>query len=159
MPALISEKNVKLFSKYNVLSEREVHSRYEIYVERYCKDVHTESLVALNMAKTHILPAAYRYQNELATTAASLKSIGKQPHLGSLDKLTENVAALESAIEKLEAAVGHKGGGDLLAHAKHFRDEVIPTMNVVRAIADKIETIVPDDIWPLPSYHEMLFIK
>ena len=102
---------------------------------------------------------SYRYQNELATTAASLKSIGKQPHLGSLDKLTENVAALESAIEKLEAAVGHKGGGDLLAHAKHFRDEVIPTMNVVRAIADKIETIVPDDIWPLPSYHEMLFIK
>ena len=159
LPALISEKNVKLFSKYNVLSEREVHSRYEIYVERYCKDVNTESLVALNMAKTHILPAAYRYQNELATTAASLKSIGKQPHLGSLDKLTENVAALESAIEKLEAAVGHKGGGDLLAHAKHFRDEVIPTMNVVRAIADKIETIVPDDIWPLPSYHEMLFIK
>ncbi len=159
LPALISEKNVKLFSKYNVLSDREVHSRYEIYVERYCKDVNTESLVALNMAKTHILPAAYRYQNELATTAASLKSIGKQPHLGSLDKLTENVAALESAIEKLEAAVGHKGGGDLLAHAKHFRDEVIPTMNVVRAIADKIETIVPDDIWPLPSYHEMLFIK
>ena len=159
LPVLVKEENAALFEKYGVLSPREVHSRYEIYLERYCKDVNTESLVALSMAKTQILPAAYRYQAELAATASALKNIGKTPHLGSLDKLTEAVAQLESAIDKLEAAINHKASGDSLSHAKHFRDEVIPAMNVVRAIADKIETIVPDDIWPLPTYHEMLFIK
>ncbi|MGC3969682.1 MAG: glutamine synthetase III [Pirellulales bacterium] len=159
LPVLMKEENAALFAKYGVLSPRETHSRYEIYVERYCKDVNTESLVALSMAKTQILPAAYRYQKELAATAASLKEIGKTPHLGSLDKLTELVAQFESAIDKLEAAINHKASGDSISHAKHFRDEVIPAMNVVRSIADKVETIVPDDIWPLPTYHEMLFIK
>jgi glutamine synthetase len=159
LPVLMKEENAALFAKYGVLTPRETHSRYEIYVERYCKDVNTESLVALSMAKTQILPAAYRYQKELAATAASLKEIGKTPHLGSLDKLTELVAQFESAIDKLEAAINHKASGDSISHAKHFRDEVIPAMNVVRSIADKVETIVPDDIWPLPTYHEMLFIK
>jgi glutamine synthetase len=159
LPILLKEENAALFNKYGVLSQREVHSRYEIYVERYCKDVNTESLTCLSMARTYILPAAYRYQAELASTAASLKSLGKTPHLGTLDKATEIVAQMESAIDKLEGAINHKASGDSLAHAKHFRDEVIPAMNVVRSIADKLETIVPDDIWPLPTYHEMLFIK
>jgi glutamine synthetase len=159
LPVLLKEENAALFDKYGVLSKREVHSRYEIYVERYCKDVNSESLVALSVARQFILPAAYRYQNELAGTAASLKALGKNPHLGTLDKLTDLVAQLESASEKLEGAINHKSGGDLLSHAKHYRDEVIPAMNVVRSIADKLETVTPDDIWPLPTYHEMLFIK
>jgi glutamine synthetase len=159
LPVLLKEENAALFNKYGVLSPREMHSRYEIYVERYCKDVNSESLVALSVARQFILPAAYRYQNELAGTAASLKALGKNPHLGTLDKVTDLVAQLESASEKLEGAINHKSGGDLLSHAKHYRDEVIPAMNVVRSIADKLETITPDDIWPLPTYHEMLFIK
>jgi len=159
LPVLLKEENAALFDKYGVLSPREIHSRYEIYVERYCKDVNSESLVALSMARQFILPSAYRYQNELAGTAASLKALGKNPHLGTLEKLTDMVAQLESASEKLEGAINHKSGGDLLSHAKHYRDEVIPAMNVVRSIADKLETITPDDIWPLPTYHEMLFIK
>ena len=159
LPVLIKEENAALFEKYAVLSKREVHSRYEIYTERYCKDVNSESLTALNIARQFILPAAYRYQNELAGTAASLKSLGKNPHLGTLDKVTDLVAQLEGAVEKLEGAINHKSGGDLLSHAKHYRDEVIPAMNVVRTIADKLEAISPDDVWPLPTYHEMLFIK
>ena len=87
--SLISEKNIKLFEKYNVLSEREMHSRYEIYVERYCKDVNMESLTALTMAKTEILPAALKYQGELAEIAVDLKALGKNPHTGSLDTLTD----------------------------------------------------------------------
>ena len=159
IPALIDPKNVAVLSKYGVLSSEEVHSRYEIYLERYCKDINSESLVALSIAKTMILPAAFKYQATLAETAVALKTLGKTPHLGTLDKATEYVAQLESAIEKLEAAIEHHSSGDVLAHAKHFRDEVIPAMNVVRAIADKLETIIPDEIWPLPTYHEMLFIK
>ncbi len=79
LPALIAEKNLKLFAKYEVLSEREVHSRYDIYMERYCKDINMESQQALSIAKTQLLPAAYRYQGVLASVAASLKAIGKNP--------------------------------------------------------------------------------
>jgi len=159
LPALIKSKNIEMFAKYGVLSEREVHSRYDIYVERYCKDVNTESLSALNIAKTQILPAAYRYQGELAGIAANLKAIGKSPDLKTLDLLTGLVAELETNIGKLESAIDHHASGDLLSHAKHFEGSVIPAMMAVRQVADKLETIVADDLWPLPTYREMLFIK
>ncbi len=159
LPSLKSAKAIELFGKYDVLSEREIQSRFDIYTERYCKDVNTESLACLNIAKTMILPAAYRYQGELAAVAASLKTIGKNPHLGTLDSLTTLVADLENAIAKLEHALDHKSSGDLLSHAKHYRDEVIPAMVGVRGVADKLEGILADDAWPLPKYSEMLFIK
>jgi glutamine synthetase len=159
LPALIAPKNVAVFSKYGVLSEREVHSRYEIYMERYCKDINSEALCALNMARTMILPSAYRYQGELATTAAALKTLGKNAHLGTLEALTSLVADLEKAVAKLEEAAEHTATGDVAAHAKHYSDAVIPAMMEVRTIADKLESIVADDLWPLPTYREMLFIK
>ncbi len=159
LPSLKSAKAIELFGKYDVLSEREIHSRFDIYTERYCKDVNTESLACLNIAQTLILPAAYRYQGELAAIAASLKTIGKNPHLGTLDTLTALVADLENAIAKLEHSLDHKASGDLLSHAKHYRDSVIPAMAGVRAVADKLEGILADDAWPLPKYSEVLFIK
>jgi glutamine synthetase len=159
LPALLTDKAMALFDKYKVLSNRELHSRYDIYVERYCKDINTEALATANIAKTMVMPAAYRYQGELAAVAASLKTCGKNPHLGTLDTLTDLVAQLESAIAKLEDATEHKSSGDLLSHAKHYRDAVCPAMLEVRKISDKLETIVADDLWPLPTYREMLFIK
>jgi glutamine synthetase len=111
------------------------------------------------MARTMILPAAYRYQGELASTASALKNIGKTPHLGTLDALTQLTGELEKNIDALESAMNHHGGGDLLAEAKHFQSTVIPAMLAVRAVADKLESIVADDLWPLPTYREMLFIK
>ena len=159
LPALLAPKNIAVFSKYGVLSEREVHSRYEIYMERYCKDINTEALCALNMAQTMILPAAYRYQGELASTAASLKAIGMNAHLGTLEALTGLVASLEKTTAKLEKEVEHSAEGDVAAHAKHYNDNVIPAMLEVRSVADKLESIVADDLWPLPTYREMLFIK
>ncbi len=160
LPALLAPKNIEVFEKYGVLSEREVHSRYEIYMEKYCKDINTESLSALNMAKTMILPAAYRYQGELAATAASLKAVlGGDADVGTLKSVTELVAELEKSIASLEAAMGHNGVADVTAEAKHFQAEVIPAMTAVRTVADKLEGIVADDLWPLPTYREMLFIK
>ena len=159
LPALVAAEAIQLFEKYKVLSARELHSRFDIYMERYCKDVNTEALAALNIARTMLLPAAYRYQGELAQVAAQLKALGKTPHLGTLESLTELVAQLEAANDKLEHAIDHKASGDLTAHARHYRDEVIPAMNAVRAICDKLEGLVADDLWPLPSYREMLFIK
>jgi glutamine synthetase len=159
LPVLVTPENSKLFEKYGVLSHREVHSRYDIYMERYCKDVNTESLTALNMARTMILPAAYRYQGELAAVGASLKALGKTPHLGTLETVTDLVSKLEDATGRLELAIEQKDGKDLLAEAKRFRDSVVPAMLAVRQIADKLEGIVADDLWPLPTYREMLFVK
>jgi glutamine synthetase len=160
LPALIAKKNVAMFEKYGVLSEREAHSRYDIYMERYCKDINTESQAALSIAKTMILPAAYRYQGELATTAAALKTaLGGNVDMATLKNVTQLVGELEKNISSLEAASSHHGNGDLLAEAKHFQHDVIPAMKSVRDVADKLETIVADDLWPLPTYREMLFIK
>ena len=160
LPVLIAPKNIAVFEKYGVLSPREVHSRYEIYMERYCKDINTESQAALSIAKTMILPAAYRYQGELASTAASLKTaLGGNVDMAMLKTVTELVGDLEKSIAGLEGAIGHHAGGDLAAEAKHFHSEVIPAMAAVRAVSDKLETIVADDLWPLPTYREMLFIK
>ncbi len=160
LPALLTAKNLAVFQKYGVLSEREVHSRYDIYMERYCKDINTESQAALSIAKTMILPAAYRYQGELAATAASLKAaLGTNTHVGTLQTVTQLVADLEKNIVGLETATAHHGGGDLMAEARHFQSQVIPAMKAVRDVADKLEAIVADDLWPLPTYREMLFIK
>ncbi len=159
LPVLIAPKNIEMFEKYGVLSPREVHSRYEIYMERYCKDINTESQAALSIAKTMILPAAYRYQGELAATAASLKAALGNADMTMLKTVTEMVGELEKSIAGLESAIGHHSGGNLAAEAKHFHAEVIPAMLAVRSVADKLETVVADDLWPLPTYREMLFIK
>jgi len=160
LPTILAPKNVSMFEKYGVLSEREVHSRYEIYMERYCKDVNTESLAALNIAKTMILPAAYRYQGELASIANSVKAATEgKADISMLKTVTGLVADLEKTIVELEKVIDHHGAGDIAAEAKHFQAEVIPAMLAVRAVADKLEGVVADDLWPLPTYREMLFIK
>ena len=128
-------------------------------MERYCKDINSEAACALAMAKTMILPAAYRYQGELASIAASLKTLGKNPHLGTLETLTDLVAKLEDKIGDLDESLNHKGSHDLADEGKHFYNDVAPAMLAVREISDQLETIVADDLWPLPTYREILFIK
>ena len=148
-----------LFEKYGVLSKRELAARNDIYTERYCKDVNTEALLCHDIAKSQILPAAYRYQGELAGTVSALKAAGKKGDTSSLDKVSDLVTDLEKAIETLEHAIGHKAEGSLLDHAKHYRDEVVPAMLDVRKVCDALEGIIADDLWPLPTYQEMLFIR
>jgi glutamine synthetase len=106
-----------------------------------------------------ILPAGYRYQGELVDTATKLKSLGHAVHMGTLDKLTKLVGEFEARIEALEQTLAHHGGAGLRAEVKHFHDDVIPAMVSLRETADQIEVLLPDDLWPLPTYREMLFIK
>ncbi|MFH0908870.1 MAG: glutamine synthetase III [bacterium] len=148
-----------LFEKYSVLSKRELHARNDIYTERYCKDVNTEALLCHDIAKSMILPAAYRYQGELASTAASMKAVGRNPDTSSLDAVTNLVGQFEKAIGELEQAIEHHAEGSLLDHARHYRDTIVPAMLAVRKVADQLEVIIADDIWPLPTYQEMLFIR
>ena len=113
----------------------------------------------IEIAKTLIFPAAVRYQGELAATCANLKLVGYNFDTNTLDKVTELVKCLQDSTADLERATAHNGGSSLLAEATHFRDEVLPAMAAVRQYADELEGIVADDLWPLPTYQEMLFIK
>ncbi len=158
LPSIASKQTIETFKKYAVLSKREIESREEIYLEQYCKQVNIEALLMVKLARTQIFPAAVRYQNQLAETCTNLKANGYTFDTLTLDKVTSLVKALQDGADALETTLGHSAKSTL-AHAQHFRDKVVPAMNVVRAAADGLEGLVADDLWPLPTYQEMLFIK
>ncbi|MFO0958640.1 MAG: glutamine synthetase III [Isosphaeraceae bacterium] len=162
LPDLISPKSIALFGKYGVFTEREIHSRYEILLENYKKTIAIEAELTQQIAQRMILPASLRYQAEVAGSIAQLKAAGVTPprtQVALLSELTETIEALQTAIGSLDAAADEHAEGDSLAHAKHTRDAIIPAMAAVRAAGDKLESLVADDLWPLPTYQEMLFIK
>ena len=162
LPDLISDKAVKLFGKYGVFSERELHSRYEILLESYKKTINIESQLTTQIASRQILPAAFRYQAIVADSIVKVKAAGgKAPTSQTtlLNDLSTMIEHLQAAIASLVEVSDAHLEGDSLSHAKHSRDAIIPAMNAVRVIADKLETVVAADLWPLPTYQEMLFIK
>ncbi|MDB5326170.1 MAG: glutamine synthetase type, partial [Phycisphaerales bacterium] len=116
---------------------------------------------ALLMAKTMILPAAIRYQSELGRSIANAKAAGAAEPAGveTLGSVVSGINALISATKKLDHAVSHEAAGEPYDHAKHARKEIFAALNTIREAGDVLETIVADDLWPLPTYREMLFIK
>jgi glutamine synthetase len=159
LPYLVKPEVKSLFAKYNVLSERELESRLEIYLHQYCLTTYTEARLAIEMAKTSIFPAAIRYQNELASTCANLKLVGYEFDTDTLDKITELVKSLQDSIAVLKKVTVRHGGGTVLEEATYCCDEIVPAIAMVRKFADELEGWVADDLWPLPTYQEMLFIK
>jgi glutamine synthetase len=153
LPVLNSPEVVKLFDKYGVLTPRELKSRYEIYTETYVKTVLVEARLVVKMGKTIILPAAIKYQAELG--AASAYSAPAKKLLGEVSGFADK---LDSSIASLEKALAHESSS-VDAEAKHLKDEVLPLMLNVRSAADSLESIIADDLWPLPTYQEMLFIR
>jgi glutamine synthetase len=158
LPASADEEAVALFSKYGVMSEREVKSRLDVHLEQYNMAVNVEAKLMIEMARTMIYPAAVRYQGELAKTAADMKVVGVEPDTEILTAVTACATALKNSVNALEALMKH-GDDDLFAEAKHFCFEIVPAMATVRKYADALENLVADDLWPLPTYQEMLFIK
>jgi glutamine synthetase len=159
LPALLNPEVAAVFEKYGVLSKRELESRADIYLEQYCKAVSSESKLVVEIARTLIYPAAMRYQSELAAAAANIKAAGLVPCLESLQKVTDLVNGLSTSLKALEATTCAHHADGLLEEAKHFCYDVLPAMSAVRKYADELEGIVADDLWPLPTYQEMLFIK
>jgi len=158
LPLLGSKEATDLFAKYEVLNERELHSRMEVYIEQYCLTVGLEARTVIEMAKTIIFPAAIRYQGELALTCAHLKAVGYVFDTDTLDKVTGLVKDLQDGTAKLETLLAEHVGHSKLDHARHLCDQVLPAMAAVRKTADLLEGIVADDLWPLATYQEMLFI-
>lgn len=165
LPVLIEDDAKKLFSKYGILQEDELVSRYNIMLEGYCKTINVEALLTANMATTMILPAALEYQNRVATTVVQTKQaisgINLTSQEGMLRELAEKVNKLRENIETLESLRHiHKEDDhdDVYNHAKFYQNKVLPAMNEVRAVADELENIVDDSLWPLPKFREMLYI-
>ncbi len=158
LPALLDEEVVAMFERQKVLSRRELRSRYEIYLEQYCKTVHLEASLVLRIGRTQIFPAAIRYQSELATTCANLKAVGYTFDTDTLDRITALVKQLQDSLTDLEKALGHEAATKE-DEARHARDVLLPMMMEIRKVADQLEGMVADDLWPLPTYQEMLFIK
>ena len=143
-------------------TEGELTSRFNILSENYVKQVTIEARTALMMAKTIILPASLKYQKEVGDSVASRQGGGeRQPPRGweTLSSVVSAINALVHGISVLEKAEAHHGDGDAYSHAKHVKEHVIPAMGEVRKAADLLETMVSDELWPLPTYREMLFIK
>ncbi|MCA8984654.1 MAG: glutamine synthetase III [Planctomycetaceae bacterium] len=159
LPFLGRPEVKNLFTKYNVLSERELESRLDIYLEQYCKFISVEARTTIEVARTMIFPAAIRYQNQLASTCANLKLVGYNFDTDTLDKVTELVKNLQDSTKALEVAFNDHHSHSLAEEAKYYCEVILPAMNAVRLYADELEGYVSDDLWPLPTYQEMLFIR
>jgi glutamine synthetase len=150
LKAIISPQSVAMFVKYGVFTEREVKSRYEVYQHAYDQTVAIEASTALTMAQTMILPAALRYQKELADALRATASAGAGAQAGVkklLRKLAADIQRMIAAGDALRAAADAHDSGMSLQH-----------MTELRAAADDLEGVVPRDLWPLPTYAEMMFM-
>ena len=151
LPWLVEKDTVALFKKYKVLSKRELESRYEVFLEQYAVKINIESETAAAIARTQIMPAAVRYLNEL-------RMAGLEELIGEVEPL---IKEFHFALRALEDANLEDNQDDSSAPkwGAYVHDRVIPAMEDVRDVADRLEVVVADDLWPLPKYSEMLFIK
>ncbi|MBL4576216.1 MAG: glutamine synthetase III [Opitutaceae bacterium] len=158
LPALTHKDTVAIFKKHKVLSKVELESRLEIYYEQYVLKINVEANVAIELAQTLILPAAFRYQGELARTATQLKTLAISYDTESLEKLTSLIQDLEKKLTNLRKIKEHEAGS-IKKEAAYACDKITPAISDLRTTVDELENIVADDLWPLPTYQEMLFIK
>jgi len=162
LPYFIAEKNVAVFAKHGILTEAEMHSRYEIILDGYCKTLNIEALAMVEMIKRNILPSTCAYIKDLSETALSKKQfISDAPCLverSLVEKLSSLTDNLYKKTEKLELALlGAKDPEGILAQAQYYRDVVLLSMQELRAVADEIEALVGEKYWPYPTYSELLF--
>jgi glutamine synthetase len=151
LPWLVEKGTVALFKKYKVLSKRELEARYEVFTEQYAVKINIESETAASIARTMLLPAAVRHLIEVGASglddlAGEVEPLIKELHFAMLKLEDANVDENQPEDSPQKWAV-------------YMRDTVIPAMDDVRDVADRLEKLVADDLWPLPKYSEMLFIK
>ncbi len=149
LPEVIAAPTVEAFDKYHVLSERELHSRYEVWLEQYVTRANIEAETTESIARTMILPAALRHLALIDAAGVSSLSSGTRAL----------VDTFVSALDALGEANVYPDGVEGLELAEYSRDHQLAAMATVREAADALESVVADDLWPLPKYSEILFIK
>ncbi len=163
IPHFTDEKNVELFIKHSIYTEREIYSRCEILLENYCKTVNIEALTMIDMVRKEIIPAVTKYTKNISEAALAKRELIKELPLKTecelvkklsllTDELFEKVAALEEAVEKVSAYED-----DFATKAMMYKDNVVNTMAELRCIADEIEANVSEKCWPYPTYSDLLF--
>jgi glutamine synthetase len=160
LPHFKDEEYIKLFAKHKVFSEIEVRSRTDIMLENYIKAINIEALTSIDIASKEILPISFKLEAKLANLAAQKKNLGVsyETELGILKKVTALAAEISDGVDKLKAvqAKAHLIE-DIEEQALAYQNEVLPAMNALRAGVDGLEEVCPSDLWPMPTYTELLF--
>jgi glutamine synthetase len=152
-----SKRASDVFAKFGVLSKRELEARYGIMVEQYIKLLRIESRTLQNMVRTAMIPCAMRFQAELADTIGATQNCGVECP-GAEAQLREVVALIESLRKSIvEVEKAEDFHGDHAKEAAHYRDVLIPAMVETRKCCDGLEKIMPADLYPVPTYAELLF--
>jgi glutamine synthetase len=158
---ILKPEVVRAFEKYGVLNARELKARHEVALEQYNKTVNIEAQLMTQMGNRYILPAAVRYQRELAQSVSAVKGVGgsAKETRRTLDTITKLTDEFKVRLDTLQELLDRDANGSAEKHATYFRDRVIPAMVALRETGDTLESIVAQDLWPLPTYREMLFVK
>ena len=162
LETIMDKENVAVFKKHGVLTEAELHARTEIFLEAYSMSINIEAMTMLNMAKRQILPACIEYSSLLGDSVCSVSDAGVDAGTQKemLEEVCSLIATMKKNISQLEKAATKAGNiADATKQARLYRDEVIPAMEELREVADKLESVVAADLWPMPTYADMLFLK
>ena len=162
VPYYLAEKNVELFTRHKIYTPVELHARYEIKLDGYCKVLHIEALTMLDMVWKDILPAVSAYSKKLADTALAKKSLSDSIDCSFETELAAKISTLTAeAVKKTQAleyaVMDVKNIEDTLELARYYKDTVFAAMNELRIVVDELETHTSAEYWPYPSYGDILF--
>lgn len=164
IPALISDKAIQVFEKHRVFSSTELHSRYEIYLEHYSKSINIEAQTMIDIARRQILPVVMRYATELGKSINTIRSAYAEADVSTqvsmLHETSTHLKGLKDKIDVLEDVTTKAKDlhGEPYLQGKYYRDVVFEAMNELRIVTDRLEVLVDYELWPLPSYTQMLFM-
>jgi glutamine synthetase len=161
LPEFVKPEAVKLLEKYKILDGREIHARYEIFLENYNKTINIEGQLMVLMANRYIMPAALEYQKQIGQSVTAVKAAGGASLQGKklLSAYTKLVDKFKAQTDGLAGLLEHHNGASAEKHAKYMRDKIVPAMAKLREVGDELEVLTPHELWPLPTYREMLFVK
>jgi len=161
IPSYVTEKAIKLFEKHGVFSEVELHSRVEIQYEAYAKAINIEARTAISMASVKYVPAVINYTKKLADSINAVKSAVADADVSVQTELLKEASALlakaQAALKKLQVVTDEANEKEVVEAAKYFREVVVPAMNELRAPIDALEVICDKELWPVPTYGDLLF--
>jgi len=163
IPALVEKASIDLFTKHKVFTKEELESRNHIYLEKYAKTINIESGVLIQMINNNIVPAATEFATSLAGSIATIADVlGDDKDLADQKALLKDIVKTNAELQKASAKLADEKEkvhhvSEIYAHAKQFHDKVFLQMGEVRKLADKLETLIPRDYYPFPTYEELLF--